>query len=213
MKRWTTVGLAALALGMAVLLGGQAPALLRAQTHGGAAGPAPSPYAGQETSSIRGLTEAEIQDLRSGAGMGLARPAELNGYPGPLHVLELADELTLTAEQRVAVQTLFQAVRAEAAALGDQFLDRYAALEQSFREGSVGEETLRAQTAALGQIEGELRAKHLEYHLRTRPLLTDAQLAAYRRLRGYTGENGPAGHGASGPHQQHGPGGQHGMER
>ena len=30
--------------------------------------------------------------------MGLALAAELNGYPGPLHVIELADSLRLTPE-------------------------------------------------------------------------------------------------------------------
>ena len=39
------------------------------------------------SSPIRGLSEQEIDDLTNGRGMGLARAAELNGYPGPLHVL------------------------------------------------------------------------------------------------------------------------------
>ena len=36
-----------------------------------------------------------MADLRAGRGMGLALAAELNGYPGPAHVLELADKLDL----------------------------------------------------------------------------------------------------------------------
>jgi hypothetical protein len=47
-----------------------------------------SPYREQLASEIRGLTTKEIEDLREGRGMALARAAELNGYPGPRHVLD-----------------------------------------------------------------------------------------------------------------------------
>ena len=176
------------------------PARLGAQTH---ASPTPGPYAGQQDSPIRGLSEAEIAALRNGAGMGLARPGELNGYPGPLHVLELAAELGLTSEQRSTVQSLREQMLAEAIPLGEQFLDRYAALERAFREGSITPETLREHTSALGRVEGDLRATHLKYHLLTRPLLSDEQVAAYARLRGYADgpaipEHRPGGHGGSG---------------
>lgn len=150
-----------------------------------------------------GLTEAEISQLRGGMGMGLARPAEINGYPGPRHVLDLADELALSDEQRTAFQTLFDQMKAEAVPLGEQFLDRYAALERAFRDGSITLETLERRTAKIGRNEGELRALHLKYHLPTRSLLTDAQVAAYSRLRGYTDPSEPprhmpGGHGGAG---------------
>jgi hypothetical protein len=57
------------------------------------------PYAGLEKRAIKALSDAQIADLRAGRGMGLALPAELNGYPGPVHVLELGDRLGLDAEQ------------------------------------------------------------------------------------------------------------------
>jgi hypothetical protein len=37
--------------------------------------------------------------LLKGEGMGMAKAAELNGYPGPTHVLTLAKELALTESQ------------------------------------------------------------------------------------------------------------------
>ena len=40
-------------------------------------------HAGHETSEIPSLTPAELEQLRNGDGMGLARPAELNHFPGP----------------------------------------------------------------------------------------------------------------------------------
>jgi hypothetical protein len=183
--------LSGLAIGLAALLGGaQAVPTLYAQIGSGTN----APYAGQQSSSVPGLSEAEIASLRSGTGMGLARPGEINGYPGPRHVLDLADELALTAEQRTAVQALFDQMQAEAIALGDRFLSRYAALEQAFRAGTITMESMQQQTAELGLVEGQIRATHLKYHLLTRPLLTEAQVAAYARLRGYTDPDAPAEH-------------------
>ena len=164
----------------------------------------PGPYAGQQHSSVRGLTEEEIATFRSGTGMGLARAGEINGYPGPRHVLALADELDLTDDQRAAIRALESQVFAETVPLGERFLERYAALEQAFRDGTITMESLHERSAEIGQIEGELRAAHLKYHLLTRPLMTDEQIARYNQLRGY-GEGGEP---------QHSPGhhvpGQHG---
>ena len=180
-----------------------APSRLLAQES--APAPTPAPYAEQLHTQIRGLSAAEIDDLRNGRGMGLARPAEINGYPGPRHVLDLSTELGLSESQQAAVQTLFEQMQAEAAPRGEQFLAVYTHLEQSFREGRASAETVTTMTAHLGQIEGQLRATHLKYHLLTRPMLTDDQNAAYARLRGYVSEGQPA----SSP-QQH-PGHQPGM--
>ena len=49
-----------------------------------------APYAGYQQRPIKALSEQQIADLRAGRGMGLALAAELNGYPGPVHVLALA---------------------------------------------------------------------------------------------------------------------------
>ncbi len=185
-----------LAVGIvAVLASTQVAPMLHAQIGNSAN----TPYAGQESSSVRGLSEAEISALRTGAGMGLARPGEINGYPGPRHLLDLANQLALTAEQQTAVQALFDQMQAEAVALGDRFLNRYAALEQTFRDGTITMESMQQQTAELGLIEGEIRATHLKYHVLTKPLLTDEQVVAYSRLRGYTDTGAPAEH-APGTH-------------
>ena len=57
---------------------------------------AQQPYAGLETRAIKTLSERQIADLNAGRGMGLALAAELNGYPGPMHAIELADRLNLS---------------------------------------------------------------------------------------------------------------------
>jgi hypothetical protein len=174
------------------LLAASTPSALAAQGHAANGGPGASPYVEHQVTSVRGLSVDEIHALRTGEGMGLARAAELNGYPGPRHVLDLADALVLTAEQRAAVQALFVRMQAEAVATGEELLTRHAALETAFRQGGVTPEELHRQTAAIGQLEGELRAIHLGYHLLTRALLSLHQLATYDRLRGYTDTPAPA---------------------
>jgi hypothetical protein len=106
----------------------------------------------------------------------------------------------LTAEQRAAVQGLFEQMQAEAVAVGARVLGEHAGLAQAFRDGTITLETLEQRTAALGQAEGQLRAVHLKYHLLTRPLLTEQQVATYARLRGYGPDAAP---------MQHTPGMQH----
>src|SRR5690242_2678820 len=69
---------------------------------------APSaPYAGQQARAIKSLSAEEIASLLKGEGIGLAKAAELNGYPGPAHVLALAGELRLSDAQRRQVQSIF----------------------------------------------------------------------------------------------------------
>ncbi|MBW3582065.1 MAG: Spy/CpxP family protein refolding chaperone [Euryarchaeota archaeon] len=145
-----------------------------------------SPYVDQLSSSIRGLSEKEIADLSSGAGMGYARPAELNGYPGPLHVLELAEELGLSKQQRDEVQAIREAMLEAAVPLGKEYLEVYAAFEKRFREGSADAETVRVFSDRLGEIDGALRAVHLDAHLTTREVLSEHQRHEYDRLRGYS---------------------------
>jgi hypothetical protein len=155
---------------------------------------AQSPYAGMQTRPIKGLSEQQVADLKAGRGMGLALPAELNGFPGPAHVLELADQLELSSDQRARVQSLFDAMKAEAVPLGSRLLDQEAALDQQFADHSITPETLKAATAQIGVTQGELRNTHLKYHLQTERILTHDQMQRYAVLRGYS---------SSGPIHQH----------
>ncbi len=52
-----------------------------------------SPYVGREQREIKSLSPGDIQMYLQGHGMGMAKAAELNHYPGPKHVLDLAKEL------------------------------------------------------------------------------------------------------------------------
>jgi len=144
-----------------------------------------SPYAGMEHSEIPSLTAQELADLRSGAGMGFAKAAELNHYPGPKHALELADAISLTDEQTRAILEIQSQMREKALELGKAIIDAEANLNQRFRHGHVDEETLASATQSIALLYGELRYTHLRAHLATRDVLEEGQVADYDRLRGY----------------------------
>jgi Spy/CpxP family protein refolding chaperone len=156
-----------------------------------------APYAGWDGREIKALSAEQIDELRTGRGMGLALSAELNGYPGPRHVLDFADALDLSAEQRVRTQELFDAMQAQAIALGQQVIAGEAALDRMFADSSASEDAVQAATAELGQLQGTLRGHHLRYHLATRELLSPHQVMRYQELRGYAADGGPD-HGAGG---------------
>jgi Spy/CpxP family protein refolding chaperone len=149
-----------------------------------------SPYAGQERREIKALSESEMEQLRTGAGMGLARAAELNGYPGPKHVLELAAQLELTPEQLQRVESIFEAMRAEAVARGVELIEAERELDRGFASGGVDPEQLRERLERIGSAGARLRLAHLGAHLETKDVLTPEQAIRYSRLRGYLTDHG-----------------------
>jgi hypothetical protein len=142
-------------------------------------------YAGLQQRAVKALSEQDIADLRAGRGMGLALAAELNGYPGPVHVMELADQLGLTMEQRQRVEHIYATMKAETIPLGDRLIAQETALDREFAERKITAANLEALTGELGTTQAALRAAHLKYHLVTGALLTAEQLRRYAKLRGY----------------------------
>lgn len=167
---------------------GVAPAVAQ-HRHEGAPGthgqPDTSPYAGMQARPVKALSDQQLADLRAGRGMGMALAAELNGYPGPVHALELADALGLTPEQRDHVRALREAMTAEAVPLGERLIAEEAALDREFAARTVTPASLEAATAAIGQTQARLRAAHLRYHLAMMDVLTPEQVRRYGELRGY----------------------------
>jgi Spy/CpxP family protein refolding chaperone len=144
-----------------------------------------APYAGLHQRAVKGLSDQQVADLRAGRGMGLALPAELNGYPGPMHVLELAEQLQLTDAQRRTIHGLFEQMKVEAVSIGEKLIERERALDQAFAAREITPNSLADLTARIGETQGELRAVHLKYHLTTADLLTTHQRHRYAELRGY----------------------------
>ncbi len=160
-----------------------------AQTHGahqtpGHSGP-PLPYAGFERRAIKALSEQQVSDLRAGRGMGLALAAELNGCPGPLHVLELADALGLLPEARGRAEALTREMKAETIAIGERVIAEEAALDRLFAERRATPTNLAEATARIAATQGDLRAAHLRYHVAMRDLLSPDQVDRYNQRRGY----------------------------
>ena len=143
------------------------------------------PYAGQQTRAIKALSADEIAALLNGEGMGLAKAAELNSYPGPAHFLTLAQQLKLTDKQRQQVQKIFDWMSAAAKPLGAELVERERVLDRLFAKGEITPDRLTAETEAIAELQGRLRCTHLAAHLETRALLSADQIALYQQLRGY----------------------------
>lgn len=154
-----------------------------------------SPYAGWQGREIKALSQQQAADLAAGRGMGLALAAELNGYPGPRHVLDLGEDLALTASQRAAFEALFDSMQAAAQRLGAAILAEEAGLDAAFRSGRIDEAELGRHMERLGALQGELRLVHLRTHLTARALLSPGQVARYDTLRGYAAEEHAPAHG------------------
>lgn len=179
-----------------LLLAAGAPLAFAQHAHQG------SPYAGLQEREIKALSKDDTQRLLQGQGMSLALAAELNGYPGPLHVLELADGLQLTPAQRAQTQALMDGHKAQARELGRQLVEAERALDQSFAQGHATSEEVGRHTRAIGTLQAALRDAHLQTHLKQAALLTREQIAAYQRLRGYTSAQAqPQHHPHQGAHQ------------
>ncbi len=149
------------------------------------AGEAASPYAGQESRDIKSLSAEEVRAYLGGEGLGFAKAAELNHYPGPKHVLELADRLELTEIQRGGTQAIFDAMKADATRLGRRYVQLEARLDSLFAQGSISRAELERHVQELASIQGKIRIAHLKAHLSQRDLLTAAQTRTYDMLRGY----------------------------
>lgn len=147
-----------------------------------------SPYAGEQRRAITSMADGHVADLLAGRGAGLAKAAELNGVPGPAHILEMKAEIALTAEQERQVAALHRRMQAEAAALGKRLVDLEAELDAAFAAGPVTRERLRDLLSAIAEVQRDLRFVHLAAHLETPAILTAGQIDTYNRLRGY----GPA---------------------
>jgi len=144
-----------------------------------------SPYSGLEGREIKALSDGDREKLLSGHGMGMALAAELNRFPGPKHVLELADDLGLSTEQVRVAREIFDEMARQARQLGQIVVEKEAQLDDRFATALIDQEELARAVREIGQLRGELRLTHLRAHLQMRAAMNDLQIATYDRLRGY----------------------------
>jgi Spy/CpxP family protein refolding chaperone len=162
--------------------------------HGGHSGHQPAtapqsnlqPYAGQQSRAVASLSAEEIQGYLEAHGMGFAKSAELNGYPGPMHVLELDKELALTDAQRARVKAVMDAMKAKGRALGAKYVAAETAVDAAFKANAPARVIAR-RVAAAETLRHHIRMAHLAAHIEITPLLSADQRKRYAELRGYGG--------------------------
>jgi Spy/CpxP family protein refolding chaperone len=145
-----------------------------------------STHAGQATPEIKSLSAAEAQGYLEGREMGLAKVAELNGYPAPAHVLELAAQLQLTPHQRAKAEHLNRSIKT-AARLGYWLVEAERRLNLLFVKGEADDGKITSLVRRIGGLEAEIRLVHLRAHLDMRRVLTADQIKKYEQERGHAG--------------------------
>jgi hypothetical protein len=156
------------------------------------------PYAGMESRALKALSEQQIADLRP-AGAWASHSRRTQRLSGPVHVLELAEALALTADQRARTQQLFDAMKARPSrSVSAWSSTRPSSTVSSQARPSAGEP--RGGHRCHRRHPGTLRAAHLRYHLALMDVLTPEQLHRYGALRGYGAGAGAHQGGHAGQH-------------
>lgn len=155
------------------------------------------PYEGQQDRSIKALSDQEVTGYLNGHGMGHAKAAELNHYPGPRHVLDMSEKLSLTEMQEKRTRAIYRTMKTRASDLGERLVETERELDRLFASGTIDGKSLGELVSEIAALEGKIRGVHLKAHLEQKALLTGEQVRTYDRNRGY---------GRSGDHRHHGSG-------
>ncbi len=144
-----------------------------------------SKYKGQESRLIKSLSQEDIVELKKGGGWGLAKAAELNGYPGPSHVLKMKNKINLTSTQEAKIKVIFKQMKKDAIVLGKKLILLEHQLNDSFSHKSITDKKLERYVQDIMDVRSKLRLVHLSTHLQTPNILTQKQIDLYNGLRGY----------------------------
>ena len=159
-----------------------------------------SHYVGEQKREIKSLSTNDIAELKRGGGWGFAKPAELNGVPGPAHLLEMKGKISLSDSQIASIEEIHKKMLSEAIPLGKKYIIAERVLDQIFVSKSYNKENLLSLIKKTEQIRARLRFVHLSKHLETVNILSDSQISLYNKLRGYSEtnvcDNIPEGHDA-----------------
>lgn len=123
------------------------------------------------------------ESLEKSEGAGMAFYADINGYPGPKHVLEMQEALKLTDDQFKDISAIIDEMRENARAMGVLIIAKEQELESSFRQGKASESHTKQLATEIGSLRGALRSVHLTAHIQARSVLTKEQIATYMALR------------------------------
>ena len=126
---------------------------------------------------------ADKESLEKSEGAGMASYADINGYPGPKHVLEMQETLKLTDDQIKDISAIIDEMSENARATGEMIIAKERELESSFRLGKAGESYTKQLATEIGSLRGALRSVHLNAHIQAKSVLTKEQIATYMAIR------------------------------
>ncbi|MBC8515055.1 hypothetical protein H8D30_04280 [bacterium] len=151
--------------------------------------------------TLTSLSAEEVLGFLEGKGMGMAKPAEMNHFPGPMHVLELREELDLSEDQIAMVYGYRLDMLEETKSKGSLLITMEYNIDQWFlaasKGASVDETDLSRMLRASALLRGQIRYTHLHAHLLTAMALSPQQIMDYDTLRGYgeeSSDNAPMDH-------------------
>jgi Spy/CpxP family protein refolding chaperone len=144
-----------------------------------------SNYTGEVDRVIKSLSAKDIEDLTLGNGMGLAKAAELNGYPGPKHVLEMQEQLFLEKEQLTSINQIFEDMKSQAQSQGQKLISLEKELNDYFSNTTITNDILETTSKKIAEAKSNLRYIHLSAHIKTTEILSKNQIKKYNQLRGY----------------------------
>jgi hypothetical protein len=148
----------------------------------------PSPYSGEELRDVKSLSDSDIQSLLNGTGEafgGIAKLAELNGYPGPRHVLDITSDLKLTDNQKVEIEMIYESMSRKAKAIGAKIIAIERDMDKAFANKTITEQGLKLLINNSADLYGQIRFVHLSAHIDTVRVLTAEQVQMYNKIRGY----------------------------
>lgn len=151
-----------------------------------------SPYVKQMNNQIKAITQKDLEGLKKGSGMpfgGMAKAAELNGLPGPRHVLDMSQQVKLTKDQQRKINKIFNKMNSEARKLGAHLIKIERQMDDQMKSGKINSSTLNDLVNKSATVYGKLRYSHLVAHLQTKNVLTKKQIDTYNKIRGYNTNN------------------------
>ncbi|MFB6181756.1 MAG: hypothetical protein ABEJ24_02560 [Candidatus Magasanikbacteria bacterium] len=153
-----------------------------------------SPYIGQENRDIKALPPEDIEGLKRGSGTpfgGMAKPAELNGVPGPKHLLDMieAGKLDVSKEQKNKIESVYKRMKENAIKKGEKIITKEEKIDNGFEKRSIEQEELKDKIKTSANLYGDLRFIHLKTHLEMLDILNEKQVEKYNKLRGYSSGN------------------------
>ena len=158
--------------------------------------------AAREGTGIPALSEAQAASYLDGEAMWQASVAELNHYPSPRRVLELAEALELAEGQRRATTRLHEETRREAIRLGGELVALEQRLNRIFVWNQATADNIAKTVLDIGTLQTQLRLTHLAASIRQKSLLTEEQVRRYDELQGRGMDSGKSSNkmGCSGAH-------------